>query len=217
LNIIRKIYMKTKYLIFIFQLIVFSAATAVPIQDRGEVVPGAARGSYGSLSGYGVLGQPIVGTESYAENLKNEFGLFYVASFGFKIVTTAVTFPGGSTIANSGGQIVDDNLQILDEHGICYSTLNNPSLTQTTGGGVITTAPASAYIYASQMTGLTAGQVYYVVAYAKHHPSGDPLTITTDYGQVVSFTTIPTLPTWGLIAFVTLVAGFGGWVVWRRS
>jgi len=204
--------MKIKYLIlFIYWLLFYTASADIPVNERIENVPGAGHNSSpeGNIyNNYGVIGQPIVGTESSGGDTQNQFGI-YIDMFGFEIVTTAVTFPGGYTLANSGGTITNTLGKVITGRGICYSTNSNPSLTETTGGGIVPHI-GDDFIYVSPMTGLQPGVVYYVVAYATHSDG-------TSYGQVVSFTTIPTLPQWGLIAFVSLIGLFGGWYLWKRS
>ena len=122
------------------------------------------------------------------------------------------------TNVTSSGALVKSTLTLLpadptlSEHGFVWSTSPNPTVALPTKHQVVeTTAPAQTPLeYQYSMTGLNAGQVYYVVAYCIDGSSN------AYYGEPISFTTIPTLPEWGLIAFISLIAVVGGAFVWRR-
>jgi hypothetical protein len=60
------------------------------------------------------------------------------------------------------------------------------------------------------MPTLTANSVYYVRAYAIDNDD------QIYYGDQQSFTTIPTLPEWGLIALASMMALIGGGYMWKR-
>jgi len=74
------------------------------------------------------------------------------------------------------------------------------------GAGPSNTTPIT---FNSTMNGLNASTMYYVRSFAVSNG-------VTYYGNQISFTTIPTLGEWGLIAFGALIAGLGGWFVWRK-
>jgi hypothetical protein len=82
-----------------------------------------------------------------------------------------------STSATSGGNITDGGASSVTERGVCWSTSQNPttSNSKTTDG----TGDGS---FTSSITGLTAGTTYYVRAYATN-------SIGTSYGTQVTFTT----------------------------
>ena len=79
--------------------------------------------------------------------------------------------------ATGGGEVIDDGDATVTERGICWSTSHNPEVTGShaysgTGTGTFTV----------NMTGLTAGTIYYVRAYAKNIAG-------VSYGEELSFAT----------------------------
>lgn len=122
------------------------------------------------------------------------------------------------TNVTSSGALVRSTLTLLSadptltEHGFVWSTSPNPTIALPTKHQIIeSTTPAQTPLeFQYSMTGLTAGQVYYIVAYCVDGSSN------VYYGEPISFTTIPTLPEWGLIAFISLIAVVGGVFVWKR-
>ncbi len=91
------------------------------------------------------------------------------------VATAAVTNNTGAT-ANSGGNIANDGGAAVIARGICWSTSQNPTISnnKTTNG----TGTGS---FTSSMTGLTQGTTYYVRAYATN-------SVGTGYGNQISFT-----------------------------
>lgn len=118
--------------------------------------------------------------------------------------TTPITSIGNTT-AMSGGEITDDGGLNISVSGICWNTSGTP----TTADSKTTDGATSETSFSSQLTALSPYQIYYVRAYATN-ASG------TYYGNEVSFTTVPTLGEWGLIALGSLFAIGGGFLVWRR-
>ncbi len=99
-----------------------------------------------------------------------------------KITTSSVTGIT-QTSAVSGGNITSDGGQEVTQRGVCWSIQPGPEITDSktengTGTGTFT----------SNITGLTGNTVYYVRAYAINAQG-------TSYGQEISFTTSPLLPT----------------------
>ena len=94
--------------------------------------------------------------------------------------TTAATAIRG-TSAISGGNVTDDNGNIITARGLCWSTSQNP-----TTANSITTESGTTGSFTSSITGLTPNATYYVRAYATNVAG-------TTYGSQVSFTT-PYLP-----------------------
>ena len=96
------------------------------------------------------------------------------------LTTTAASSIAGTT-ATSGGNITSTGNDLLTARGVCWSTSQNPTISdaKTTGG----TASGT---YTSSITGLTANTTYYVRAYATN-------SVGTAYGNQVTFTTTPTL------------------------
>jgi parallel beta-helix repeat protein len=104
------------------------------------------------------------------------------ASIPTLAATTAASAITGTT-ATSGGNVTGDGGAAVTARGVCWSTSANPTTansktTNGTGTGTFT----------SSITGLTAGALYYVRAYATNSAG-------TGYGTQISFTTvsIPTL------------------------
>ena len=131
---------------------------------------------------------------------------FFTANSTATLTTTPVTSITG-TSAVSGGNITDDLGDDITARGVVWSTSPEPTLVTNEDGH--TTDGTGTGNYASNLTGMSDKTVYYVRAYAQNNTG-------TTYGNEIMFTTIPTLGEWGLIAFGSLVAIFGGWFVYRR-
>jgi len=138
--------------------------------------------------------------------LKSDYGLFD------GILETSSVSNINLDKAQSGAYVslTDDDLDVTQK-GIVWHTSQNPTLSFKTGYTQDGAGPETgeSETYSSQMTGLVNGTTYYVRAYITN---GDG----TFYGNQVSFVSVPTLGEWGMIALATLLAGFGGWFVWRR-
>ena len=98
---------------------------------------------------------------------------------GMPTVTTTAISEIDKNTATGGGNVTADGGATVTARGICWSTSQNPTLsdshtTDGTGTGSFTSA----------MTGLTANTTYYVRAYATNSAG-------TAYGEQVSFTTLP--------------------------
>ena len=104
------------------------------------------------------------------------------------------------------GYITSTSDIAVTARGFCWNTTGTPT---TSNSKVEEMGTFTIGSFTGSITGLSAGTTYYVRAYATN-------TIGTGYGNQVSFTTIPTLPEWGLIAMISLIAVAGGWFVWRK-
>ena len=102
-------------------------------------------------------------------------------------VTTASVSNIGQTTATSGGNVTSDGGAGITTRGICWGTATAPTTTLPTK----TTEAGTTGAFTSNLTGLTAGTLYYVRAYATHSAG-------TAYGNEVSFTTLVTPFTCGL-------------------
>lgn len=92
------------------------------------------------------------------------------------LTTTTVTGLT-TTTATSGGNVTDDNGAAVDLRGVCWNTTGSPTSSEShteNGGG--------AGSFSSSITGLTAGTVYYVRAYARNSAG-------TGYGNQLRFST----------------------------
>ncbi len=115
----------------------------------------------------------------------------YFNKFRIDTIATApaVTTTNESSVTNTtaiiGGVVTDDGDDEVTARGVVWGTSSNPTLALTTktsnGTGVGT--------YVSNLTGLTAGTLYYVRAYVING-------VDTAYGNEITFTTTaPTAPT----------------------
>ena len=99
---------------------------------------------------------------------------------GLPTVTTTSISNIGITSAESGGNVINDGGRNVTSRGICWSTLQNPSITDSyTSDGTGTGS------FASMMNGLSQGTLYYCRAYATNN-------LGTAYGSQLSFTTVTT-------------------------
>ena len=92
-------------------------------------------------------------------------------------VTTSAVSNITQTTALGGGDVVSDGGSAVMQRGVCWSTSQNPSLSDSHASSGMGTGS-----FTVQMTGLTSNTTYYVRAYAINSAG-------TSYGSVVSFTT----------------------------
>jgi plastocyanin len=93
------------------------------------------------------------------------------------VLTTETVTVITAASATSGGNISSDGNASITERGVCWSTSNDPTITDSkTSDGTGTGQ------FISNLTGLTSNTLYYVRAYATNSAG-------TAYGNVVSFTT----------------------------
>ena len=121
---------------------------------------------------------------AYATNSKGtSYGpqvSFKTTAYGKPAVTTSSVSNRTTTTATCGGNVIADGGQTVTARGICYSTSQNPTISNSkvqsgSGKGAFTCA----------LTNLIEGETYYVRAYATNSRG-------TSYGSQVSFTTIST-------------------------
>ncbi|HPP87824.1 MAG TPA: right-handed parallel beta-helix repeat-containing protein, partial [bacterium] len=100
-------------------------------------------------------------------------------------VTTQAVSNITTTTATGNGNITSLGTSNPTQHGHCWNTAPNPTIanSKTTLG-----AKSSTGTFTSSITGLTAGTLYYVRAYATN-------SVGTAYGAEVSFITVPNAPT----------------------
>lgn len=114
----------------------------------------------------------------------NEKGTSYGTQVSFTTLnvpvvaaTTAATAITATT-AQSGGEVTADGGATISARGICWSTNENPTITDNK-----TSDGTGLGLFNSSISGLTAGTKYYVRAYATNE-------VGTSYGTQVSFTTL---------------------------
>lgn len=141
----------------------------------------------------------------------NSGGTAYGNQLSFTTLT-AVTLPTltttsatniTQTTATSGGNVTSDGGATVTARGVCWSTTTSPVIT-----GNHTSDGTGTGTFVSNITGLTAGTLYYVRAYATNSAG-------TSYGNQVSFTTltaviIPTVTTAAVTNITQTTATSGG-------
>ncbi len=118
-------------------------------------------------------------------------------------VTTTAASSVATTTATSGGNVTAQGTYAVTERGVCWSTSQNPTTSNTK-----TTDGSGTGSFTSSITGLSAGTTYYVRAYATN--SGG-----TNYGSQISFTTTaatapPTVTTQAVSSIATTTATGNG-------
>lgn len=94
------------------------------------------------------------------------------------VITTTSAANITNTNATSGGNITSDGGSAIIERGVCWSTTTNPTIANSH-----TSDGSSVGVFTSNITGLTAGTLYFVRAYATNAN-------TTGYGNQITITTI---------------------------
>lgn len=98
------------------------------------------------------------------------------------LVTTSAVSNIAAFSATGGGNVTDDGGATVTERGVCWSTAQNPTVSDnhtSDGTGVGT--------FTSNIAGLAAATTYYVRAYATNSAG-------TAYGSEISFTTLSSVP-----------------------
>ncbi len=157
-----------------------------PTIANSKTSDGIGSGSFAS-SLTGLIANTTYHVRAYATNSAgtaygNEIGFTTSSAMVPTLSTTAVTLIT-STTASSGGNISNDGGAGVTVRGVCWNTASGP----TTSNSKTLDGPGSGN-FVSSMTGLTGNMVYYVRAYATN-------SVGTAYGNEISFTTNPLLPT----------------------
>lgn len=113
------------------------------------------------------------------------------------VVTTATISGITATAATSGGFIKGDGGATITASGVCWSTTPGPTTANSK-----TTDNVGSGSFTSSITGLTAGTVYYVRAYATN-------SVGTAYGAQISFTSGANPPTVSATAAATGITATG--------
>ena len=163
------------------------STTTNPTISNSKTSDGTGTGTYTS-SITGLTANTLYYVRAYATNsVGTAYGnqvSFTTLPYALPTVTTATITNITQTTATGGGTVTSDGGTTVTARGVCWSTTTNPTTSNsfTTNGSGIGT-------FTSSLTGLTAGTLYYVRAYATNI-SG------TAYGNQITFTTLsPSLPT----------------------
>lgn len=138
--------------------------------DRDETYQAWGVFSDMSIALYGIVVEGFIGRAV-------SFPVRCVLGAGLPTVTTSPVTDITTTSATCGGNVTDDGGAEVTARGVCWSTSQNPTVSDShtedgTGTGTFTSA----------ITGLTPNTTYYVRAYATNEAG-------TVYGEEVSFTT----------------------------
>ena len=119
-------------------------------------------------------------------------------------VTSTAISSISTTFVSTGGNITTDGGAAVTDRGIVYSTA---STTPTIADSKVQTGTGSG-IFTTQLTGLTAGTMYYARAYATNSAG-------TSYGTVLTFTTmavltVPVVTTTNVSSILAITANSGG-------
>jgi pectin methylesterase-like acyl-CoA thioesterase len=164
-------------------------------------------GGSGTANNTGTILSNAFGTSTSLTNLTtNDYSIAHLnpASVATVATLTTNTVTAISTIfATSGGVISNDGNAAITAKGVCWNLGGTPTISDSHSSDGITSAP-----FSSSVTGLTAGTLYYVRAYATNSAG-------TAYGNEVTFTTlaslvVPTLTTTAVSSIVNTSASSGG-------
>ena len=142
-------------------------------------------------------------TNSAGTGYGDEISFTTLENVELPIVTTTNVTDVTQTTAKSGGNVTDDGGTTITARGVCWSTSQNPTISNshtTDGNGTGS--------FTSSITGLTANTTYYVRAYATNSAG-------TGYGEQRSFTTLqnielPTVTTTNVSNITQTTATSGG-------
>ena len=125
---------------------------------------------------------------------------FLFTTLTLPTVTTAAITNITQTTATSGGNVTSDGGATITARGVCWSTSPAPVAT-----GSHTTDAGTTGSYTSNLTGLVAGTLYYIRAYATN-------SVGTSYGNELTFTTLslPTVTTAAVTNIAQTTATGGG-------
>jgi plastocyanin len=129
------------------------------------------------------------------------YGCKKTDSVKLSVLTTSPVTNVTFTSASSGGIATSDGGSAITEKGVCWSTSANPTTADSK-----TSDGSSTGQFISNITGLTAGTLYYIRAYAINN-------LGTAYGEEISFSTNPLKPavlTTNTVTAITLSSAIAG-------
>jgi len=199
--------MKKLFTLFIISFTISASAQAVVINTDGSTAdPSAMLDVSSTTKGFlpprltyfqkTQISSPVAGLTIWCSNcgLSGEMQVFNgnvwtniiggVAKLAFPTVdaTTAATSITGSS-ASSGGNILSDGGSTITARGVCWSTSQNPTISDSK-----TTDTGTTGIFTSSLTGLVENTTYYVRAYATN-------SLGTSYGTQISFLAVLSIGT----------------------
>ena len=155
-----------------------------PTIANSKTIDGTGTGIFAS-SVTGLTAGTIYYIRAYATNSAGTaYGNEITITTGATLVTLTTTAASAITLttATSGGNITSDGGATTLPRGVCWNTSVSPTIANSktidgTGTG----------IFVSSVTGLTAGTIYYIRAYATNSAG-------TAYGNEIIFTTLASIP-----------------------
>ena len=173
----------------------WSSTNATPSISDSKTSDGTGIGNFTS-SILGLTAGTPYNLRAYATN---SVGTAYSSPSSFKTLSSGpviATTDYSNVTSNSfniGGNVTSDGGSSITARGVCWSTNQNPSITDSkTSDGI------GSGIFTSLITGLLTGKTYYVRAYATNN-------IGTSYGSQITITTLATLPTIKTAILVTYI------------
>lgn len=157
-----------------------------PTTDNAHTTDGSGTGSFTSNI-TGLTEGTAYYVRAYAINSKGtaygEQKTFATSVVNGATVTTSNVSSITTNSAICGGNVTNDGGATVTARGVCWSTNQNPTINDShTNDGTGTGS------FTSNITGLSAGTVYYVRAYATNSAG-------TSYGEQKTFTTLADMPT----------------------
>ena len=146
-------------------------------------------------------------TNSIATSYGNDITFTTITTATVPTITTTTVSGIAMTTAVSGGTISFDGAANVTDRGVCWGTSANPTIALATR----TSDGTGTGTFVSNISGLTAGGIYHVRAFATN-------SVGTAYGLDVTFTasttaSVPTVTTSSISAFSLTTATGGGNVV----